>query len=43
MRDILMEMPSGMTVEDILRTCVDDQLPQSQFDDEDSEENSNYL
>ena len=43
MRDILREMPSGMTVEDILRTCVDDQLPQCQSDNEDPEENSNYL
>ena len=43
MRDILVEMPPGMTAEDILRTCVDDQLSENESDDDDSEEDSDYM
>ena len=43
MRDILLEMPPGMTAEDILKTCVDDQLTQYESDDEDLEEDSDYM
>ena len=43
MRDILAEMPPGMTAEDILRTCVDDQLTEKESDDEDPDEDSDYM
>ena len=42
-RDILAEMPPGMTVEDILRTCVDDRPTECESDDEDPEGNSDYM
>ena len=43
MRDILLEMPPGMTAKDILKTCVDDQLTPYESDDEDLEEDSDYM
>ena len=43
MRDILAEMPPGMTDEDVLRTCADDQPTANESDDEDPEEDSDYM
>ena len=43
MRDILVEMPPGMTAEDILKMCADVQPTQNESDDEDPEENSDYM
>ena len=43
MRDILVEMPPGLTAEDILKMCVDDQPTQNESDDEDPEEDSDYM
>ena len=43
MRDILAEMPPGMTAEDVLRTCADDRPTANESDDEDPEENSYYV
>ena len=43
MRDILAEMPPGMTAEDVLRTCADDQPTANESDDEDPEEDSDYM
>ena len=42
-QEILAEMPPGKTVDDILRTCVDDRQTPSESDDEDPVGNSNYL
>ena len=43
MRDILAEIPPGMTADDVLRTCADDRPTANESDDEDPEENSDYM
>ena len=43
MRDILAEMPPGLTADEVLRTCADDRATNNESDDEDTEEDSDYM